>query len=235
MSNFTLLIFGCIVGMQHALEADHLAAVAALGKGSNSRRALLLRGSVWGLGHTLTLLSICGLLLFLGESITARTETMLEIAVGVMVILLGANVLLKLYRRRAHFHFHRHEPGPPHLHIHSHAQEAGAHADSAHLHKHGNLGLGRALVVGMVHGAAGSAGLLVLAAAAESLGQAAGYVLAFGVGSILGMAALSFVVSYPLRLMDRYATWLNTATFACIGCAAIVIGGNLLGQSWGSL
>lgn len=235
MNNFTLLFFGCIVGMQHALEADHLAAVAALGKGSNSRRALLLRGSIWGLGHTFTLLSICGLLLFLDESISAHTASMLEFSVGVMIILLGANVFLKLYRRRAHFHFHRHAPGPLHLHIHTHADETGAHSESAHHHKHGNLGLGRALAVGMMHGAAGSAGLLVLAAAAESLSQAVGYVLAFGVGSILGMAALSFVASYPLRLMDRYATWLNTATFACIACAAIIIGGNLLEKSWGGL
>lgn len=87
----------------------------------------------------------------------------------------------------------------------------------------------------MVHGAAGSAGLLVLAVAANTLVQAVGYVLAFGAGSILGMASMSFVVSFPLRLMERYTTWVNTAAFACIGFAAIVIGSSLMGDSWRGL
>lgn len=232
MEYYTLLFFGCIVGMQHALEADHLTAMAALSTGKTSGRALLLRGSFWGLGHTVTLLSLCGLLLFLEESISPRTAGMLEFAVGIMIVLLGANVLYKLWRQRVHFHIHHHEHGRRHVHSHAHANEAGAHVDSTHRHEHHDLGLGRALVVGMVHGAAGSAGLLVLAAAADSFAQAIGYVLAFGVGSILGMATLSFVASYPMRLMERYTEWLGTAVFACIACAAILIGGNLMGHSW---
>ena len=235
MEYFSLLFFGFIIGMQHALEADHLAAVAALSTGSTSRRALLLRGGFWGLGHTITLLTICGLLLMLGESISARTASLLEFAVGVMIILLGANVLLKLLRKRMHFHVHRHSRGTFHVHTHSHANDTAPHPDSAHHHVHHNSGFVRVLLIGMVHGAAGSAGLLVLAAAANTLVQAVGYVLAFGAGSILGMASMSFVASYPLRLMERYAIWLNTAAFACIGCAAIVIGGSLMGDSWRGL
>jgi sulfite exporter TauE/SafE len=84
----------------------------------------------------------------------------------------------------------------------------------------------------MMHGAAGSAALLVLAAAADSFAQAVAYVLAFGAGSIIGMATLSFVASYPLRLMDQYANWLNRAAFVGIGCVAIVIGVSLIGGSW---
>jgi len=235
MEYYTLLFFGCIVGMQHALEADHLAAVAALSNGRTSRRALVLRGSFWGLGHTVTLLTICGVLLFLGESISSRAAAMLEFAVGMMIVYLGTNVLYKLWRRRAHFHFHRHGHGLHHLHIHTHADDTDAHSDSAHAHEHRDLGLGRSLVVGMMHGAAGSAALLVLAAAADSFAQSAAYVLAFGAGSIVGMAALSFVASYPLRLMEQYAVWLNRFTFACIGCAAVIIGVNLMGGSWSVL
>ncbi len=235
MEFFSLLCFGFIIGMQHALDADHLAAVATLSTGSTSRRALLLRGGIWGLGHTITLLTICGLLLMLGESISAHTASLLEFAVGVMIILLGANVLLKLFRKRMHFHFHRHSRGTFHVHIHSHANDTVPHPGSPHDHEHHNPGSVRALAIGMVHGAAGSAGLLMLAAAANTLGQAAGYVLAFGAGSILGMASMSFAVSFPLRFMERYATWLNTATFASIGCAAIVIGSSLMGDSWRGL
>jgi ABC-type nickel/cobalt efflux system permease component RcnA len=235
MEFYTLLFFGCIVGMQHALEADHLAAVAALSNGKTSRHALVLRGSAWGLGHTVTLLAICSVLLFLGESISARAEAMLEFVVGMMVVFLGASVLYRLWRRRAHFHFHKHEHGLHHLHIHAHIDDAGKHADSPHDHEHRDLGLGRSLLVGMMHGAAGSAALLVLAAAADSFVESAAYVLAFGAGSIIGMAALSFVASYPLRLMEQYATWLNKLAFACIGCAAIAIGVGLMGGSWSLL
>lgn len=232
MEYYTLLFFGCFVGMQHALEADHLAAMAALSTRQTSRHALVLRGSVWGLGHTVTLLTICGILLVLGGSISPRAAAFMEFSVGTMIVLLGANVLYKLWRRRAHFHFHRHEHGLHHLHIHSHADDAGKHSDSAHDHGHRDLGLGRSLVVGMMHGAAGSAALLVFAATADSLIQAAAYILSFGAGSIIGMAALSFAASYPLRLMENYAVWLNKITFACIGCAAMIIGVSLMSDSW---
>ncbi len=232
MEILALLLFGCLVGMQHALEPDHLAAVAALSEKRSSRRALILRGGVWGLGHTITLLTICGVLLLLGESISARIEAFLELAVGAMIILLGANVLYKVWHKRPHFHVHHHRDGASHIHVHSHVGEDGAHNESSHEHRHHNLGLGRALLVGMMHGAAGSAGLLILAAAADSITQAGAYVVAFGAGSIIGMATLSFVVSFPLRQLERCANWVNTAAFVSIGSAAIIIGGNLIGQSW---
>ena len=231
MEYYTLLLFGCLVGMQHALEADHLTAVAAMSTGRVSRRALVIRGGFWGLGHTITLLSICAVLLVVGEVISARTEAVLEAVVGVMLILLGANVLRSLWKRRPHFHVHEHDTGVRHMHWHTHGGNA-PHAQSAHRHEHSDLGLARALTVGMVHGAAGSAGLLVLAAAADSLLNALGYVLAFGVGSIIGMAALSFVASFPLKLMERSAEWFNTATVTCIGCVAVLIGGALIVENW---
>ncbi len=232
MEFLTLLLFGCLIGMQHALEADHLAAVASLSEKRSSRRALILRGGVWGLGHTMTLLTICGALLLLGESIPAGAEAFLELAVGIMIILLGANLLYKIWRKRPHFHVHNHRGSSPHMHAHTHDGEKVAHNESTHEHTHENLGLGRALLVGMMHGAAGSAGLLIVAAAANSIPQAGAYVLAFGTGSIIGMATLSFIVSFPLRWADRCANWVNTAAFISIGCAAVIIGGNLIGRSW---
>jgi ABC-type nickel/cobalt efflux system permease component RcnA len=235
MDYYTLLFFGCLVGMQHALEADHLAAVTAMSAGRTSRRELMLRGSFWGLGHTVTLISICGVLLIFGGSVSPRVAAVLEIAVGVMVLLLGANVLHRLWRQRPHIHIHQHENGVRHLHAHVHNDEVTSNSQCTHQHEHHDLGLGRALVVGMVHGAAGSAGLLVLAAAADSLMNAVAYVIAFAVGTIAGMAALSFVASYPLRLLERFAGWFNTAITAVIGCAAIIIGSRLLLQSWGTL
>jgi hypothetical protein len=235
MEYYTLLIFGLLVGMQHALEADHLAAVAAMSARRTSRRALVLRGSFWGLGHTAALLSICGVLLIWGGTISARTEALLELSVGAMIVFLGGNVIRKLWRQRPHFHVHHHEDATRHVHAHVHAGEAQAHEKSVHRHEHRELGFGRAVLVGMMHGAAGSAGLLVLAAAADSLATATGYVIAFGVGSIAGMAALSFVASYPLGFLERSASWISTAAHAAIGGVAIFIGGQLLVESWAGL
>ncbi len=235
MEYYTLLIFGCLVGMQHALEADHLAAVTARAAGRTSRRALVLRGSFWGLGHTVTLLTICGVLLIFGGSISPRTEAGLELAVAVMLLLLGSSVLRRLWRQRPHVHIHQHPSGVRHLHAHTHSHDVTPHSQSAHHHEHHDLGLGRAVVIGMVHGAAGSAGLLVLAAAAESLMTAVGYIVAFAVGTILGMATLSFVASYPLGLLERCAGWFNTATTALIGSAALIIGSRLLFETWGTV
>lgn len=232
MEYWSLLFFGCLIGMQHALEADHLAAIAALSAKRSSRRALVLRGGIWGIGHTFTLLLICGLLLLLGEAVPPRVDAGLELIVGIMIVILGANVLYTLWKRRPHIHVHEHKDGRNHVHVHSHADELVAHTESQHRHEHRHLGLRRALLVGMVHGAAGSAGLLVLAAAAESVGEAAGYVLSFGAGSIIGMAALSFVASYPLRVLERSANWLNAAAYIAIAGVAIVVGGGLIEESW---
>ena len=235
MGYYTLMVFGCLVGMQHALEADHLAAVAAMSTGRTSRRTLIIRGGLWGLGHTATLLLICGVLIVFGGNITPRTEALLEIAVGAMLALLGANVLRTLWLRRPHAHVHEHEDGLRHIHVHTHARSRDGDVRDTHHHDHENLKLGRAIAIGMVHGAAGSAALLVLATTAESTLNAFGYVLAFGLGSIVGMAALSLAASYPLKLVERSAGWITTATTASIGGAAVVVGGLLFASSWGAL
>jgi cytochrome c biogenesis protein CcdA len=232
MEFYTLLFLGGLVGMQHALEADHLAAVAAMSAGQTSRKALLLRGGLWGLGHTITLLTICGVLLLWGGSISPTAQSFLELLVGVMIICLGANVLIRLWHQRPHFHIHKHDSGTVHLHAHTHQKERIEHDKSQHQHTHKDLGLGKAVMVGMMHGTAGSAGLLVLAATAESLLNSFAYVLAFGLGSILGMSTLSFVASYPMAFLERCANWVNRTAMATVGLAAILIGLGIFTENW---
>jgi cytochrome c biogenesis protein CcdA len=232
MEYYTLLLLGGLVGMQHALEADHIAAMAAMSAGRTTRRALILRGSLWGLGHTITLLSICGILIIWGGTISPRMQSFLELLVGVMVFFLGANVLLRLWRSRPHFHFHKHETGVHHLHAHSHESESNKHENSGHQHQHKNLGLMRAVLIGMMHGTAGSAGLLVLATTADSVMNSIGYILAFAIGSIVGMASLSFIASYPIGAMEKCASWINSAAMATIGCASVIIGINIFTVNW---
>src|SRR5579864_4627569 len=104
----TLLLLGLLLGMRHALEADHVAAVASLATQSKGMRRTVLQGAVWGLGHTLTLLAVGGACLLLRAAISARLAAALEGAVGVMLVLLGADVLLRMRRRHIHLHVHRH-------------------------------------------------------------------------------------------------------------------------------
>ena len=221
-----VLFLGLLLGMQHALEADHLAAVASLASGNRSRRAILRHGAVWGLGHMLTLSVFAGAVVLSERAVSESLAAWLELAVGVMLILLGASVLYRILRERVHFHFHRHSGGEVHVHAHSHAQDRGPHPLSAHDHGHSKNFPLRSLLVGMMHGLAGSAALVVVAATAlDSTLEGLVYVLLFGLGSIAGMALLSAVIAIPLSLTARLLTWANRGLQAVIGLATMGLGG----------
>lgn len=196
----TVLAFGLLFGMQHALEADHLAAVATLVAREPDRRRVARLGVFWGLGHTLTLLAFGGAVMVVGLALSESTVHGLEAAVGAMLVALGADLLRRLWRERVHFHGHRHGPGGVHhVHAHSHRAETAPHDRDAHHHAHRPLPL-RALLVGMIHGLAGSAALVLLTL--QQVGDpwvGLLYVLVFGLGSMAGMGALSWAVSLPLR------------------------------------
>ncbi|HVR07911.1 MAG TPA: urease accessory protein [Thermoanaerobaculia bacterium] len=220
----SLLFLGLLLGMRHALEADHVAAVASLATRSKGMRRTVLQGAVWGLGHTLTLLAVGGACLLLRAAISARLAAALEGAVGVMLVLLGADVLLRMRRRHVHLHVHRHPDGTVHFHAHSHAPEE-AHDRDHHQHAHREGFPLRALLVGMVHGLAGSAALLLVTLTTLSsawLGVA--YIAVFGIGSIAGMAVLAAVISVPLRgSMRSLAGWANGLE-AAIGVGTLLVG-----------
>jgi ABC-type nickel/cobalt efflux system permease component RcnA len=232
----SLLVLGLLLGMRHALEADHLAAVASLATRSRGVRGTVFQGAAWGLGHTLTLLLVGGVCLLLRAAISARLAAALEGAVGVMLLLLGADVLLRLRRRRIHLHVHRHDDGTVHFHAHSHAPDAPdeAHDRDHHQHAHHEGFPLRALLVGMVHGLAGSAALLLVTLTTLSsawLGVA--YIAVFGAGSIAGMALLAAVIALPLQGTARsLAGWYNGLE-AAIGAGTLLVGAWVLyGTPW---
>jgi cytochrome c biogenesis protein CcdA len=190
---------GLLLGVRHALEADHLAAVVALSTRTRSRVEAALRGAAWGLGHSTSLLVVGAICLALGTTLSPAHARWLERGVGVMLIVLGVNVLRRVRRGRLHVHVHRHDGGVVHVHAHRHAPDE-RHASSAHDHAHPSRTHWRALAVGTVHGMAGSAALVVLASAsAGTFWLGVGYIAVFGLGSIIGMAALSVVISLPLE------------------------------------
>ena len=219
----TVLFLGFLVGMQHAMEADHVAAVASLTTRSRSIAHTVREGAAWGLGHSLTLLSIGSLVLLLDAAVPARIAEATELAVAFMLILLGADVLRRLWRDRVHFHGHRHGD-VLHMHAHSHAPKIN-HALDPHSHSHSRSLPLRALMVGMMHGMAGSAALVVLAlkTVATPL-QGFLYILLFGAGSILGMVTLAAAISVPLRYSARNLTWAHNGLQLLVGIVTLGLG-----------
>jgi ABC-type nickel/cobalt efflux system permease component RcnA len=220
---FGIIGLGFLLGMQHALEVDHVAAVSSIAARRDDVADIVKHGLTWGLGHTLTLFVFAGAALALGQAIPDNLARPIETAVGVMLVGLGGHVLWRLWRDRVHFHKHRHEDGTVHLHAHSHAGESVAHAHAPHSHAHGFRW--RTLLVGLMHGMAGSAALLVLTVAqAPSVAVGLGYVALFGIGSMIGMGALSTVIAVPLALSARWLTWANQGLQGAVGLITIAIG-----------
>lgn len=222
MSAGTILLLGLLLGMRHALDADHLAAVATLATRSRSVGQTMLQGVAWGAGHTLTLLLFGGTVLVLGLVLPERAALALELAVGIMLIALGAEVLYRLWRGRVHFHAHRHADGAAHFHAHAHPGES-QHEPDRHEHSHG-FPL-RALLVGMVHGMAGSAALILLSLEAlRTPAWGLAYIALFGIGSIAGMAALSVVIAIPMRLTSRRLDRAHGGLSALVGLGTVLLG-----------
>lgn len=220
---FGILGLGFLIGMQHALEADHVAAVSSIAARRSSTSDIVKHGLTWGLGHTITLFIFAGAAIILGHTIPEHLAGPLETAVGIMLVGLGAHVLWRLWRDRAHFHQHRHADGTAHLHLHSHGADAVPHQRSSHDHRHGFRW--RSLLVGLMHGMAGSAALLVLAVSQfENPLHGLIYILLFGIGSMLGMGALSTVIAVPLAVSARSLTWANRGLQAIVGVVTIGIG-----------
>src|SRR5262249_15243984 len=137
MISMPILGLGLLMGMQHALEADHIAAVSSIAARGTRVADVVKHGLTWGLGHTLTLSAFAGVAIVLGWALPDMLAEPLEAAVGVMLVGLGAHVLWRLWRDRVHFHVHRHHDGRQHIHAHSHAGESVPHERAEHAHEHG--------------------------------------------------------------------------------------------------
>jgi len=187
----TMLGLGFLLGLWHALDADHVAAVSTLlAKRPDLRRSGFI-GLCWGCGHSMVLLIVGLAVLALKITIPDPVAQALESVVGLMLVALGIALAVTLYREQWHLHAHEHD-GARHLHLHSHR------LGDEHVHRHGWRDSLPPLMVGMVHGLAGSAALmLAVLSAAHTVWEGMAYIFLFGLGSILGMVALGVVISLP--------------------------------------
>jgi hypothetical protein len=207
----TILSLGLLLGVRHAFDADHLAAVSTIVSRHSDLRTSGLIGLCWGLGHTVVLLVVGSLVLSVGVTIPEKLSAVLEFGVGALLVWLGVSLGMVWIRDRWHLHAHRHD-GTLHRHLHSHLE----HAD--HDHPHWLRISVRPTLVGMAHGLAGSAALLlVVLSTVRTLWQGLLYIGVFGLGSILGMMVVGLLVSLPLAVSSA---WTERSRMAVQGLAS---------------
>ncbi len=211
---------GALLGMRHALEPDHLAAVSTLVSDEHNSVKAAFLGVCWGLGHTTALVIVGCVLVVLRMEMPPRVADLFELGVALMLIALGVRAITRAVAQgqagpaARHYHgsvVHKHPGTGEHVHV-------------------GTLTLARRpLLVGIVHGLAGSGALTALVLATlPSIGARVTYMALFGLGSTVGMAALSGLLGWP---MARFGT--NHRTFRAVsitvGCISTV-----LGLAWGA-
>ena len=229
MTPILIMVAGLAIGLEHAFEADHIAAVAtqvskrrsdSISLAQNLRKNVFkssLLGIFWGAGHTTTLFFV-GLLVFaLSIHIQNNIFVGFEFVVGIMLVILGSMAYLnKSIFKFRHIHPHIHEDGTIHTHPHKHEEE----------HKHGH----KSYVIGCVHGLAGSGSLVVLIASSlGSLELILSFILIFGIGSMFGMAIISGLIGLPFAFTANI-TKVNRILRYVAGSASLLIGINIMYQ-----
>ena len=232
------LLLGLLLGLKHATDADHVVAVSTIvSEYRNAWRGIWV-GASWGLGHTTPLLVLGIIILLLKETVLDQYEAVapiFEFGVGVMLVLLGAQVFWNLRRRRLHIHSHVDEADP---HVHIHASHKAAEEEETEEEEteasHSFFQPGRpffrlkSYLIGAVHGLAGSAAvMLLLLPQVSSFWVGLGYLLLFGLGTILSMGAITLVLGVPFALTggsDR----VNRLVAGTAGTSSFLFGGALM-------
>lgn len=220
LSTFSVLAIGFVLGLQHATEADHLAAVSTIVSEKKNLFTASIVGGLWGIGHTISLFVVGLVVILLKFQISESLEAKLEACVGAMLVLLGLNALRKLFQAsKVHVHSHEHD-GHKHVHIHTHSEgsERSHHRLSP-----------RSVVIGMVHGLAGSAALMLLVVPTiPSPAIALLYIVIFGIGSIGGMMAMSFLIGLPFHFTAGRFDILNRGIRLVAGLFSLGLGFSIM-------
>ena len=224
---FVVLGIGLVFGLKHATEVDHVVAISTIvSRHQNVFRSAVV-GALWGVGHTVSLLVIGTIVLSLRIAIPEIVSNWLEFAVALMIIGLGVSALWRASRKNSEVHIHQHKhDGLSHTHVHFHEKQ-NQHQPSSHAaHSHAVSRLGwKPILIGMVHGLAGSGALtlLVLTQINSSL-LGFFYVLTFGFGSIVGMLLMSGLIGLPFAFSSKKLTNLHHSLQTLAGVLSICFG-----------
>jgi high-affinity nickel permease len=233
---FIALTLGFLLGLKHATDADHVVAVSTIAREFGSAWRGIWVGVSWGLGHTTPLLVLGGVILLAKEALIeryAQIAPILEFGVGIMLVMLGAEVFWNLRRGRLHVHHHAHGSGE-HVHIHS-SHESGSdpaeqlRANAAKLSEPIHSRFRRkSYLIGVMHGLAGSAAvMLVLLPEIESAWVGLGYLLMFGIGTVISMAMITVVLGAPFAFTNRFRA-MDGVVSTVAGGASVLFGTALM-------
>lgn len=235
-SALAVLGLGLVFGLKHATEVDHVIAVSTIVSEHRKLSRAALVGGLWGVGHTASLMLVGTVVLLLRVAIPERVANWLEFCVALMIIGLGAHAFLRALRRRSDIHLHKHQhdgDDVAHAHVHFHEPGAEAHDDShgrhahaatTHSHSVARIGL-KPLLVGAMHGLAGSAALtLLVLTQINSAAIGLLYLTIFGVGSIFGMLIMSGLIGLPFALSARRFNGIHYGLQALAGAVSIAFG-----------
>ena len=211
-----MLGLGFLLGLEHAFEPDHIVAISSLiSKEKNLKKTTIL-GAIWGVGHTTTLFLAGIIILTLKITIPETIALSLEFLVGLVIIFLGFYVIRDIIEKKKHIHKHTHN-GRNHTHIHSHK------GTDQHTHYH------QSFSVGLIHGLAGSASLMLLILSTfNSLIIGIIYILLFGIGSMVGMAIVGGLISIPFIYSSKKSRSINTVIQYGTGMISIGFGSYIL-------
>jgi high-affinity nickel-transport protein len=242
---FSLLSLGFFLGMRHATDPDHVIAVSTIVARQRTLWGGVLVGSLWGIGHTLTIVVVGGIIIAFSLVIPPRLGLTMEMAVAVMLVVLGTwNLTGVLQQIRESISARRGPPGDVHAHLHSHGDYVHRHAHGHGLSNHGHRedqtpqawldrqlgGLGvyqivRPLVVGLVHGLAGSAAVaLLVLAMIPNPWWAIAYLFLFGIGTIAGMMLITVSIAAPLSYASRRLRHLEGYLRVASGLVSLAFG-----------
>jgi high-affinity nickel permease len=240
----TVIGVGFLLGIRHATDPDHVIAVSTIVSRQQNIRHAGLIGMLWGVGHTITIVLVGTGIIVFNLAIPARIGLMMELAVGLMLILLGVLNLTgatqritdrftPLHGQGAVIHSHAHRHGDvEHVHVHSHQPDVHLHLDEKPqgpvqrlLQRVGLYQLLRPLAVGVVHGLAGSAAvaLLVLTTIRDPR-WAIAYLLVFGVGTIAGMMLITMILGAPFAYTGKRFTNFNRGLGLASGVISVAFG-----------
>lgn len=219
MSSWMTGLLGIALGMRHAVEPDHLAAVSTLATEHRTARAGFWLGALWGVGHSLSLLVVGGGLALVGAHMPEQLSAAFELLVACMIVGLGARALWRSVEegRSGELSTHRHGAMQ-----HTHA------ASTEHVHVRSWVFATRPLLVGLMHGLAGSGALTALVIAElPSVTARLTYIALFALGSVVGMALLSGLAGMPLQRLAK----IPKLAAGVLGSAGVVSMG--VGLWWG--
>ncbi len=216
ISLFSILILGFVLGVKHAIEPDHIIAVSTIASHSKKLWRSSLAGVFWGVGHTLTLFIVSMLIIAFKFEIPEKWALSFEFLVGIMLVYLGLTSFLSFKKKKIHVHHHEHG-GLQHNHFHD--------KQSCPDHQHRDISYLKSMFIGIIHGLAGSAAMVILTmSTVQSIGQVVLYLLVFGLGTLTGMLLFTTIIGAPFVFTANSKSKLNQVLTQVAGGISIVFG-----------